>query len=80
MSNPQAKASRTKAEQEAHNALNEEFNTLLRDGAQAREDRARASASLERAAADREARELLALARRPIPGAGARPSRGWIKG
>jgi hypothetical protein len=80
MVNPKSKPARNSAQQAADDARNEEFATLLRDGAKAREARARASDDLERAAAVAESQGLLALAHRSIPGVSPRPSRGWIKG
>jgi len=73
MANPKAKPARNSTQQEADEARNEEFQTLLRDGAQAREERARVSDDLERTAAAAESQGLLALAYRPNPGIAAPP-------
>jgi len=64
---------RNSAQQAVNDARNEEFQALLRDGAQAREERARVSDDLERAAAAAESRDLLALSHQPIPGTAALP-------
>jgi hypothetical protein len=65
MPHPKSRPARNAEQNAAADALNEEFQVLLRDGAQAREDRARAAAAQDYQAAAQESSDLIALARRP---------------